>query len=387
MRRAFGAPFKYLYVMNEQLFSGIKTGLGIVGGIANNIAAHKQQKRAIQFQREENEKARRYNKEMAEYQNLVARENTMSERLYNSPASVMQRLKSAGINPDLAFASDGASFANASAASAASVSPVAPAELGSIIGNTQLPMESILQSVTALKTMAETSKIRADVKKTKGEITSLDLDNIRKAATNGKMIELDNFQIDLAKSTLNLNEAQLTNLRQNLENMKTQNDMMNSQIDEIVAHTRNLDSSTLVNRVSAYLETKKFDNDCRRLVQELKESDARINLSNAQAKEILLLVMAKKLNLDSQTFLNHAKTSESYTQNENLKIEGNNLKLFGTNLDITGKSLQFTYEQATKYDDAMKATQIISNVIGAASATVMQMYMGQRVMKGMPSSY
>lgn len=70
-----------------------------------------------------------------------------------------------------------------------------------------------------------------------------------------------------------------------------------------------------------------------------------------------------------------------------MKIEGNNLKLFGTNLDITGKSLQFTYEQATKYDDALKATQIISNVIGAASATVMQMYMGQRVMRGMPTSY
>lgn len=373
--------------MDEQLFGGIKTGLGIVGGIANNIAARKQQNRAIKFQREENEKARKFNKEMAEYQNRIARENTMSERLYNSPASVMQRLKQAGINPDLAFASEGASFANASTAAAASVGNVPPADVGGIIAGTQLPVESILQSVTALKTMAETSKLKAETKKTEGEITSLDLDNIRKAATNGKMIELDNFQIDLAKSTLNLNEAQLTNLRQNFENMKTQNDMMNAQIDEIVAHTRNLDSSTLVNRVNAYLETKKFDNDCLRLAQELKESDARINLSKAQAKEILLLVMAKKLNLDSQTFLNHAKTSESYTQNENLKIEGDNLRLFGTNLDITGKSLQFTYEQATKYDDALKATQIISNVIGAASSTVMQMYMGQRVMRGMPASY
>lgn len=369
--------------MNEQLFSGIKTGLGIVGGIANNIAANKQQKRAIRFQREENEKARKYNKEMAEYQNLVARENITSERLYNSPASVMQRLKSAGINPDLAFTSEGASFANATAAPAASVSPVAPAEVGSIIGNTQLPMESILQSVTALKTMAETSKISADTKKTKGEITSLDLDNIRKAATNGKMIELDNFQIDLARSTLNLNDAQLTNLRQNLENMKSQNDLINQQIDETIAKTRNLDSSTLANRVSAYLDTQRFENDCRRLSQELKESDARINLSNAQAKEILLLVMAKKLNLDSQTFLNHARTSESYTQNENLKIEGNNLKLFGTNLDINGKMMQFTYDQATKYDDAMKATQIVGNVIGIASSTITSMYLGQKVGKGM----
>lgn len=373
--------------MNEQLFDGIKTGLGFFGGIANNIAAHKQQNRAIRFQREENEKARKFNKEMAEYQNRIARENTMSERLYNSPSSVMQRLKQAGINPDLAFASEGASFANASAAAAASVGNVPPADVGSIIAGTQLPVESILQSVTALKTMAEVSKLKAETKKTEGEISSLDLDNIRKAATNGKMIELDNFQIDLAKSTLNLNEAQLTNLRQNLQNMKTQNDLMNQQIDEVISHTKNLDSSTLVNRINAYLETKKFDNDCLRLAQELKESDARINLSNAQAREIFLLVMAKKLNLDSQTFLNNAKTSESYTQNENLKIEGNNLKLLGTNLDITGKTLQFTYEQATKYDDALKATQIISNVIGAASGTIMQMFMGQRVMRGMSMAY
>lgn len=369
--------------MNEQLFSGLKSLVGVGAGIANNIAANKQQKRAIRFQREENEKARKFNKEMAEYQNRVARENMMSERMYNSPSSVMQRLKDAGINPDLAFASEGASFANASAANAASVASVPPANVGDIISGTQLPVESILQSVTALKTMAETSKINADTKKTEGEITSLDLDNIRKAATNGKMIELDNFQIDLAKSTLNLNEAQLTNLRQNLQNMKTQNDLMNQQIDEVVAHAKNLDSSTLVNRVNAFLETQRFDNECKKLAQDIKESNARINLSNAQAKEILLLVMAKKLNLDSQTFLNNAQTSESYSRNENLKVEGDNLKLYGVNLDINGKMLQFTYDQATKYDDAMKATDIIGKVIGAAGSTIMQMYMGQRVMSGM----
>lgn len=369
--------------MDKQLFSGIKSGIGIIGGIANNIAARKQQDRAIKFQREENEKARQFNKDMAEYQNKIARENIQSERMYNSPASVMQRLKNAGINPDLAFASEGASFANASAANAASVGSVPPADVGSIIGNTQLPAESILQSVTALKTIAETGKINADTKKTQGEITSLDLDNIRKAATNGKMIELDNFQINLAKSTLTLNEAQTDNLRQNLENLKTQNDVMNQQLDEIAAHTRNLDSSTLLNRVNAFLETKRFDNECIKLAQDIKESDARINLSNAQAKEILLLVMAKKLNLDSQTFLNNALTSESYSRNDNLKIEGNNLKLYGVNLDINGKMLNFAYNQATKYDDAMKATEILGKVLGAAGATVMQMYMGQKVMSGM----
>lgn len=369
--------------MNEQLFKGLTSIAGAGLGIANNIAARKQQNRAIKFQREENEKARQFNKEMAEYQNRISRENVQSERMYNSPASVMQRLKDAGINPDLAFASEGASFANASAANAASVASVPPANLGSIIGSTQLPVESILQSVTALKTMAETNKLKADTQKTQGEITSLDLDNIRKAATNGKMIELDNFQINLAKSTLSLNEAQTDNLRQNLENLKTQNDVMNQQIDEIVAHTKNLDSSTLVNRVNAFLDTQRFDNECRKLAQDIKESDSRINLSDAQAKEILLLVMAKKLNLDSQTFLNHAQTSESFTRNENLKVEGKNLKLYGVNLDVNGKMLNFTYEQATKYDDAMKATDIIGKVIGAAGATVMQMYMGQKVMTGM----
>lgn len=370
--------------MDEQLLSGIKSGLGVIGGIANNIASRKQQNRAIRFQREENEKARQFNKDMAEYQNKIARENVQSERMYNSPASVMQRLKDAGINPDLAFASDGASFANASAANAASVGSVPPADVGSIIGNTQLPVESILQSVTALKTIAETGKIKADTEKIHGEITSLDLDNIRKAATNGKMIELDNFQINLAKSTLALNEAQTDALRQKLENMKTQNDVMNQQLDEIAAHTRNLDSSTLLNRVNAFLETQRFDNECRKLAQDIKESDARIKLTNAQAREIVLLVMAKKLNIDSQTFLNHAYTAESYSRNENLKIEGNNLQLYGTNLDISGKMLQFTYEQATKYDDAMKALDIIGKVIGVAGSTIMQMYMGQKIMSGMP---
>lgn len=355
--------------------------IGVGAGIANNIAANKRQDKAIKAQKEENEKARQFNREQAEWQNEQYRKNVLDERAYNSPLATMQRLKQAGINPDLAFTSDGASFANASAANAASVDSVSPANVGDIIGSTPLPMESILQSVTALKTIAETANIKADTNKKEGEITSLDLDNMRKAATNGKMIELDNFQINLAKSSLKLNESQTDNLRQSLTNLKTQNDVMNQQIDEIHAKVRNMDSSTLVNRVSAYLDTKRFDNDCRRLVQDLKESDARINLSQAQAKEIMLLVMAKKLNIDADTFLKHQQTATGYQAIENLKVEGNNLKLMGTNLDINGKMMQFTYDQATKYDDAMKATEIISKVIGVATSTVMQMYLGQKMMK------
>ena len=49
--------------MNEQLLGGLKSLVGVGAGIANNIAANKQQKRAIRFQRDENEKARKFNKE------------------------------------------------------------------------------------------------------------------------------------------------------------------------------------------------------------------------------------------------------------------------------------------------------------------------------------
>ena len=236
------------------LISGLFGAIAGVGtGIANNRAANKRQDKAIAAQREENQKQREYEKEMAEWTNEQRIKEANREREYNSPAAVMGRLAAAGLNPDLAMSSSGSSFANASAPEMVAPNAVAPADVSSAIMGTPLMGESILQGIAAMKGLAETEKIKVDTKRTQGEITNIDLDNIRKAATNGSMIELDNMQVSIAKQAMSLTDTQIANLSQQTNNLKIANDQMNQAIQESIARVKNIDSVTLRNNIETSL--------------------------------------------------------------------------------------------------------------------------------------
>lgn len=331
-------------------------GLGVVSSITNALSSRKRQNQAMQFQREENERARAYNKYMADYTNQLARANAREEREYNDPSAVMTRLKRAGLNPDLAMSNSGSYFANATAANVVQPQGVSPADVGSMVMNSPTAGDSLMQGLQAMLTSAQVDKLQTETKKTSGEIQSLDMDNIRKAATLGKAIELDNFQIVLAKSTKDLNDSQLSNLNQQLINLRTQNDLANAQIDTFVAQTKNLDASTMYQRMKTYLDSAQFNNQCIELSQRLKESDARINLTNAQAKEVALLMISKKLNLDANTLAQHAGIKLT---NEKAVSELLNQDI----LKINGKQLEFNYNQSQKFDT-------VSRVLSTANAGV-----------------
>ena len=93
-------PIKELLDVGTPLLG---VGTSILGGLFSGIGANKRQDKAIKAQREENEKARQYNKQMAEWYRDTQRENLKDEREYNLPSNVMQRLKDAGLNPDLMY--------------------------------------------------------------------------------------------------------------------------------------------------------------------------------------------------------------------------------------------------------------------------------------------
>lgn len=329
--------------------------LGAVGagvGVGNFISGAINTNKAIKAQRQENEKNRQYNWRVMQYQNDQYLKNRDNERAYNTPTAQKDRLVDAGLNPDLVYGSGGSSLGITSQNTGVATPAYSdPAEIGGIIASRPQIGESILQGLQAANIKSVTEKTETETDKMKGEITSLTLDNIRKAATTGSMIELDNMQVTLAKSTLNLNEAQLSNLNQMLSNLKTTNDQLNADIQLKMAQVRNMDSTTLLNRISANLTGPRFEMEVKRFQQELKQSDANINLSNAQAKRIILTTLSEKLNIDADTLLKRANLRYTEAQTENEAYRQNVIK-------YEGQTLKFNLEQSQNWDNLERAFKI-----------------------------
>lgn len=317
--------------------TAVAAGAGLLSGAFSGIGANKRQKRAIAAQKEENELARKFNAEQSELS--FQRESQFAEKMYNknndynSTAAQRSRLAAAGVNPDLVYGS-GSGLTPAQMASAhSSPASTSASDMASPIMGTPTMGESLLQGLSAAKMVAETDQIRTDTDKAKGEMTSIDLDNIRKAATTGAMIEVDNMQVTLSKDIHDLNQSQLQKLSAELNNLKTTNDQLNATIERTKAETANLGSQTALNRLQAAFTGPRFENECKDLAARLRESDSRINLNKQQVERLVIMTAAEKLNMDADTLLKNAgyhnvsaKTETEYYQQDLIQIEGANIK-------------------------------------------------------------
>lgn len=338
---------------------------GALSGLWSNSQNNKRQQKALDYEAAQNKLQRQWSEKMYEKQRDDARYDAARERAYNSPLAQRQRLQAAGLNPDLMYGNGASGLVDSVMPSYGSVNTSGGTSTAGVsaIAGTPTMADSMLQGIAGMKMLAETDDIRTDIKKKQGELTSIDLDNFVKAATQGSQIEMAGLNVQLSKSALSLNEAQRQNLVQTLTNLQTQNELCNQQIQQSIAQVRNLDSSTLNNRISAMLATPRFENECRQLTQNLKESDARISLTTAQAKEILTLLLAKKLNLDADALLKRANVRKT-------NFEAANAVRTGNILNVQGKQLQFNYEQSTEYGDAERVAGIIGSALGSVSNVV-----------------
>lgn len=339
------------------------TAASLATSVFSGIGANKRQKRALKAQKEENAAARKWSEKMYLQQTADARENVANERAYNTPSAVRSRMAAAGLNPDLMYNNGPGSLVDSQVADTGSVGNVAPADVGQMIMQTPTMADSILKGISAMRELAETKNISADTAKKTGELQSIDLDNMVKAATQGAKIENENLTVQLSRSYLALNDQQRQNLAQELNNLQTSNELLNAKISETYANTKGISQATLSRRIETSIAQGKFDLAVRELEQNLKESDSRINLNRASASRILALTLAEKLNIDADTMLKKIGFQRGQVGFENDVYQQDILK-------YQGRQLQFNYEQGKKYDDVERTVKIGTEVTNALSKFV-----------------
>lgn len=349
------------------LGAGVSAGTSFASGLFSGIGANKRQKRAIAAQKEENERARQYNKEMAAWYRDVERANLADEREYNLPSNVMQRLKDAGLNPDLIYSGGASGLVDSNVARASMPDSVPPADVAGPIMATPTAMESLFTGAAYAKTLAETKNIKADTAKKTGEAESLNLDNYVKAATQNNAIQLSGLEVQLTKTQNEYTESQKSKIISEINDINEHVNLLKAQVSETWSKTANLDASTVATRTAAILNNRRFDLECQEFARRVRETDSKVSLSEAEAKAILVTMYAKVNNINADTALKQAHISLSGAQKTQVEHYTNSI-------DIHRDAAVFKLQQDQKYDDAQRivtvanqATQSLYHISQVAS--------------------
>lgn len=324
----------------------------LAGNIVGNINANKQIKAA----KEEAEKTRQFNANEAKKQRDYEKEFWEANNAYNTPQAQMQRLKDGGLNADLMYGNGSASTGISSS------SPKGSAASSGAVADTSGYANRPTYGNVAANAMA-LEQANASIKKTEADTSGqeqtnkiLTADALLRAAQNEQNIELSKSTVYLNHQLANYSHKQLEQLGASINNLNAQTSEVYAKIDNIKAQTVNTDIDTVQKQFDMALQSKQFNLAVKRLTQDIRESNSRINLNANQIKDILATQGARIMNLKYQGALTKEQTvTEVYKQ---------------LGIDVTVKGAQFNLDQSHSYDDAERTTRIATQWISSLGSLI-----------------
>lgn len=271
-----------------------------VGAWQNNKNVNKQ----IQYQKQENEKIRAYNLQLAKMQNKWNLQLMHSQNAYNSPSAQIMRMKEAGLNPDMMYGSGVSGNLSASSAPMTSGSPAAPMDWSSLAN--RATFGNVVDSyLDAQLKQAQIDNINSDTKKKGAETSILSDDAAFRKAFNQGQLDTMYAQISLQGSQVELNDAQIKKMQHEIQQI----DALTSQIHTGIVKMRN---DIAVD--NARLNLDKLLNDAQ-----VKQAYESANLSRKQAERLV--------NEWEYVVRSHDDSHEiSLSQNAKITQEKDNLK-------------------------------------------------------------
>lgn len=344
--------------------SAISPGLGtVIGGIGGaaisaigsffgNKSNRKQSAEAFEreskFAREERLAQQQWIEQMYEKNNS-----------YNSPAAQMQRLKEAGLNPDLMYSRGDVGNATAPEAPAQAPTPRFNVIPTNTYGQTaQIAADAGLKASQAR--LAESQSKKADT-----EESLLTADYLLRKARTESDIELNNSTIYVNHELGQLNHAEAELAAKKLQEIDVAMSEARERINTMKAQQSEIDEKIVQMKFDRYLRSKEFELLCKKTYQEMKESNSRIALNAAEVQDMLATQMARISNLNASTYmmkkqglLTHEQTmTELYKQ---------------TGIDISNQHAKFNFDQAKDWDTTERFTNVATTWINSLSYAVSQ---------------
>ncbi len=238
----------------------------IIGTAMTNNENHNQAIYNRKFQKEENEKVRAHNLELAKMQNSWNIQQWNRENAYNHPSAQKARLEAAGLNADLMYGGTGVSNTSASSPQMTSGAPASYQDWSGFYAPYQAPSFSNMLD-NQLK-QAQIDNINADTEKKGHEASILASDAAYRDAYNKGLIETQNVTIEVGHTTADKNRSDVV--------------LNNQKIKESQAYIANLQAST----ASIQTGIEKIRND-------IAVDNARLDIDKALSKEQLTLIKSQ----------------------------------------------------------------------------------------------
>ena len=281
------------------------TALGVAGSLLGSLFSKNSSDKQLRMQVAENQKNRDFNAEQADIQRSFIEKQISDQNAYNAPSAVVERLKSAGLNPNLAYQQIGAgqqisNFQGSAASSSGSVGAGLPDFSG---------FNSLMQAAQVASNI-ELQKSQADKNDADAENTRKDTET--KEITNNYLPQILQGQVDLNGTQINLNTQQANLTSQQIQLINKQCELISNQIDQI--------RSTI--RINNLTEQQLRDS----MPYIIKELSARASLTEQQAQSFMVGLM-------SQLGLNQSIASLNISQAQLNEINSEFLpRLLGTSL-------------------------------------------------------
>lgn len=207
----------------------------IASGIGSFVQKKKQLNKYLDFQREENQKTRDYNLNLAKQQNQWNIDQWNRENEYNTPLNQMNRYKSAGLNPDLMYGQQNLSAASPEMTAGEGATPMdySPVANGPTIGEAaSIAANARLTNAQAKLAESQADKVDSETfgqtinnewlpKLLKGqtEINEADVkQKLADAGLKGKQIEVAAEQIKVMQQSVKESQKKIEDLQSQMEN-------------------------------------------------------------------------------------------------------------------------------------------------------------------------
>lgn len=348
----------------DPLTLGIGAASGLLSGVFSGIGANKRQKRAINAQKEENALARKWNEAM--YDKAVAnnRQDVADMRKYNDPKAVMDRLRGAGLNPDLMYGGGAGSLVQAQVGNSASAPSYSASDMGSLVSSVPTAGEIAGQSISSALDnsikAAQVDAIKANTEKTRTDTEGSSLDNIVKDAQAGVATQLADISVRLNSAVADLKENEITHLRSSID--KINQEVQNLKSEKLLtdAKTSGQSIDNVRNRLQYLFDSSTFGDRAELFRQQVNSMKAGTNLSLAQAKEIMAMLASKIWMVESQGNKYFHEANNAYNQ-------GSIIREMQRIVKMNGDKLELDLSRDTQWGDIRYWTDLVGDGLGSLS--------------------
>ena len=306
----------------------------IASGIGSFFQKKKQLNKYLDFQREENQKTRDYNLNLAKQQNQWNIDQWNRENEYNTPLNQMNRYKSAGLNPDLMYGQQNLSAASPEMTSGEGATPMdySPVANGPTIGEAaSIAANARLTNAQAKLAESQADKVDSETvgqtinnewlpKLLKGQTEINEAEVKQKfadAGLKGKQIEVAVEQIKVMQQSVKESQKKIEDLQSQMENRTFQ------QVQSMLEYNLRKDKqryeiSEILSKVGLnHANIKRILNV---LPFEIAESISRANVNDATAALTFLKQGTEQLIQANQRLSNQEKSELiNSLRNDNLE--------------------------------------------------------------------